>query len=825
MLARAGFVLARLVVAVFVVLTAGYCLLAYIPFTYHQVHLGGLLPWLSAFAQVHPYLYWVAFLAAAGTLPSLRERRTRFSSVLFLVFYAAIGLWLIYRPLLSRLENNLQSLFWCVAALTPLLWLALLDWRAQIPRLKWAKSQAAETRRLFRVCLFAAVYVWVFSAILTVARYGVMANTGLGARQWVLALAGSLLGHAIVFTAIFLALNFTGAVAGVVSKSPVVHAVFYAAVGIVLLALGLKSIAFVPLSFSGPLATLVAAAVAVSVVTFLSGISVRLYRPEQGEIESPLALLLSSRPLRSFSLTVQAVVLLAGSAVAAWLLVTVSTSDWEYLIQKLLVLALWASGFAFFYSISSPARRGGDGFVIAAAIVVSLYVGLMTLQPRWTINGQSQALEDYANYDVGFRLVRNVLSPPKTVAADDSLYTFLVNNTNIPRSIHTDPVDINLVGKLVATPGPKPNIFIFVIDSLRRDYLSTYNPEVTFTSNIDAFARESAVAQNAFTRYTGTGLSEPSIWTGALLLHKQYITPFYPMNSLQKLLEFEQYQRFITKDEILSAILAPSNLITELDAGRPTMSCELCRSLGELQSKIAEAKSAGRPMFAYTQPQNIHVSVINREGRSVPPGESYPGFDAAYASRVKAMDKCFGDFIQFLKSSGLYNDSVVILTADHGDSLGERGRWGHAYNVVPEVVRIPLIIHLPTTMRSLAFDAAAPTSLIDITPSLYYLLGHQPIVSNDLFGRPLFTTAPGESAKYIRSSYMIASSYGPVYGLLQNAVHTLYVADAVEYDDHLYAWGDGSSVSNGTITAEIRADRQQQIRDDVNGIARFYSFK
>lgn len=825
MLPRAGFVLARLVVVVFVVLTAGYCLLAYIPFTYHQVHLGGLLPWLSGFAQFHPYLYWVAFLAAAGTLPSLHERRTRLSSVLFLVVYAAIGLWLVFRPLLSRLENNLQSLVWCVVSLTPLVWLALLDWRAQLPRLKWAKSQAAETRRLFRACLFAAVYTWLFSAILTVARYAVMANAGLGAMQWVLPLADSLLGHAVVFMAIFLALNFTGAVVGLVSKSPVVHAVFYAAVGIVLLALGLKSIVFVPLSFSGPLATLVAAAVAVSVVAFLSGISVRLYRPEQGEIESPLALLLSSRLLRSFPRTLQAVVLLAGSAAAAWLLVTVSTSDWEYLIQKLLVLAIWAAGFAFFYSISSPAKRGGDGFVIAAAIVVSLYVGLMTLQPRWTLNGQSQALEDYANYDVGFRLARNVLSPPKTVAADDSLYTFLVNNTNIPRSIHTDPVDINLAGKLVATPGPKPNIFIFVIDSLRRDYLSIYNPQVTFTPDIDAFARESSVVQNAFSRYTGTGLSEPSIWTGAMMLHKQYITPFYPMNSLQKLLEFEQYQQFITKDEILSAILAPSELITELDAGRPTMSCELCRSLGELQSKIAEAKSPGRPMFAYTQPQNIHVSVINREGRSVPPGESYPGFDAAYASRVKAMDKCFGDFIQFLKSSGLYDDSVVILTADHGDSLGERGRWGHAYNVVPEVVRIPLIIHLPNAMRSLAFDAAAPTSLIDITPSLYYLLGHQPIVNNDLFGRPLFTTAPGESAKYVRSSYMIASSYGPVYGLLQNAGHSLYVADGVEYDDHLYAWGDGSSVSNGTITPEIRADRQQQIRDDVNEISRFYSFK
>jgi hypothetical protein len=102
------------------------------------------------------------------------------------------------------------------------------------------------------------------------------------------------------------------------------------------------------------------------------------------------------------------------------------------------------------------------------------------------------------------------------------------------------------------------------------------------------------------------------------------------------------------------------------------------------------------------------------------------------------------------------------------------------------------------------------------------LLGHRPIVKNELFGRPLFTVTPEEAAGYIRSNYMVASSYGPVYGLLQNAGHSLYVADAVEYDDHLYDWGDGLTVTNGTVTPEIRSDRQQQIRDYVNEINRFY---
>jgi MFS family permease len=306
-MARIGFVLARLLVGAFVVLTAGYCLLAYIPFTYHQVHLGGLLPWLSAFARLHPYLYWLAFVAAVATLPDLRNSRKRLGSVLFLVVFAAVGVMLLLNPLLVHLENNLRSLLWCVAALIPLVWLAVLDWSAQKDRFKWVKQESAQISRLFRACLLAAVYAWLFSAILVVGRYPLN-------KEWTAALAGSVVSHIVVFMAIFLAINFTGAIAGVVSRNPVVHTSFYLAAALVLLALVLKFVAFAPLSFSGPWAILVAAAIAFSLVFFLSGIGIRLYRPEDGEIDSPLTLLLTPFGfLRSLSRTLQIVVLVAGS--------------------------------------------------------------------------------------------------------------------------------------------------------------------------------------------------------------------------------------------------------------------------------------------------------------------------------------------------------------------------------------------------------------------------------------------------------------------------------------------------------------------------------
>ncbi len=831
-MARLAFILARLLVVTFVVLTAFYCLLAYIPFTYHQIHLGGLLGWVTAFAKYHPYLYWPAFLAAALTVPSLRQEGVRFLTAAFLCVYGAVGVWLFFKPLLTGLDNNIQSLYWCLVALTPLVWMALLDWLAQRGNFDWEEPEGSEVRRLFRACLWGALYAWLLSSVIVIVRYAIVTNAGFGTSQWGVALGLSLIFHIIVFFSIFLVLNLFAAL-GRMASNLAARSFFYVLAATVMFALVLKFVVFAPISFSGSLATWTALAIAFSLMLFGSGISARLYHSEDGAVASPLELLLSPiRFLQETPRAVQVLLLIVVSVAVGFVLIAIRTNDWQYLLQKLIIVAAWAAIVAFFYIIAEPSEKpDGGGLIVTAAVVLCLFMGAVVLQPRWAsastaLSPQGFAfLDEYGNYDVGFRLSQSILAPPPAAAPeDDSLYTFLVSNTNIPQSAHTEPVNIKLDGELTPTAGPKPNIFIVVIDSLRRDYLSPYNSNVSFTPAIDAFARESVAFQNGFTRYTGTGLSEPSIWTGTMQLHKQYVTPYYPMNSLQKLLEAEGYQQIIARDEILKAIMGPSRSVTDMDSEQTTMNLKLCPALTELQQKISGARASGRPIFSYMQPQDIHVSVINKEHRSVLDGESYSGFDDAYASRVKVMDRCFGDFIQFLKSTGIYDNSIVVLTADHGDSLGERGLWGHAYNLVPETARVPIIIHLPAAMRSLSASQGPPAFVNDITPSLYYLLGHKPIAQNEVFGRPLFTATPEEALPYVRSSYLLASSYAPVYGILSDGGHSLYVVDGVEYKDALYEWTDKGRISVSSVSSDVRAQKRQQIRDFVNNIDHFFNF-
>jgi arylsulfatase A-like enzyme len=310
---------------------------------------------------------------------------------------------------------------------------------------------------------------------------------------------------------------------------------------------------------------------------------------------------------------------------------------------------------------------------------------------------------------------------------------------------------------------------------------------------------------------------------GGMMLHKQYVTPFYPMNALGKLTETEQYRSYISMDPILRTVVKPTPDLVELDSTISGMDYRLCSSLEDLEAKLTQRGAGGAPVFAYTQPQDIHISIINREKNTVVDGGSYGGFYAPYASRVHRLDGCFGTFIDYLKARGLYDNSIVALTSDHGDSLGEDGRWGHAYALVPEVVRIPLIVHLPKQLQGMYSDPKAVAFQSDVTPSLYYLLGHKPTLKEEFYGRPLFTQDAAEQTGWRKDTYLIAASYAAVYAILSDSGKSLFVFDAVNYKDTYFGMSDAGAQS-GMMSATRRAEYAELIRKRIEDISKFYRF-
>jgi arylsulfatase A-like enzyme len=315
-----------------------------------------------------------------------------------------------------------------------------------------------------------------------------------------------------------------------------------------------------------------------------------------------------------------------------------------------------------------------------------------------------------------------------------------------------------------------------------------------------------------------------------MLLHKQYVTPFAPTNALEKLVAAKGYERLITEDHLTAQLFSDVDAVG-LDHNVPEMLHTFCRTADELVRRLEAMPhtTARRPLFALTRPLDLHIG--NIASAMVPPGESYPGFYGPYAARVHRIDGCFGAFVDALKRLDLYDNSIIVLTADHGDSLGEGQRWGHGFTAFPEVLRIPLIVHVPARLRGqVSADLGRVSFSTDITPTLYSLLGEPPAVHAhagaraSLIGAPLIVSRTADLPSRRQASFLVASSYGPVYGIIDRNGRHLYLADGVESREYAYDLGaDGLDVRTGVTDAE-RTRYRQSIRAQIAELAAWYRF-
>ena len=839
MKSRAMLLVSRAVFTGYCLLTSVYCMLAFLPFTYQQVIEFKVVGWTGDFAQWHPWLFWIAFVCVAWTLDDEFRPGMRTIVVGFLASGVVAGVVLALRPLLAGITNEYRSLIWAAVWLAPIWWVAIVDLFGAGRRLVWRGAAKGADGRVFWAAVATAVAVTLVYAATFALRFiripGAAASGPLvpGIVVW------SLLLHLLAFLALFAAVTLVGGIACAARRPAIVEFVLLSLAQAAMLVGVIRTVVFPAISFVDTRGTVMAIAYAATLVVAAAGTAVRLWR-EIEPVHSGLELVLRpfSLPAESFGLA-RALGLVAWGAGSYFLATSAAGMDWNYLIQTLVAIAVWWIGFAWIFGCfpdRGPQRGWATAVTLAVPLLLVLGYRVVAATPSSLVSlglgseGRAARLDLYAGYDVSFRVLHNLVrSEPKAAPGSTdmgSFYALLQQNTNIPRTVKIAVPDLAIVPRIVRQVARLPHIFIIVVDSLRQDYLSPYNPAVTFTPAVAQFARDAGttVFRQAFTRYGATGLSEPAIWTGSMVPHQQYPQPFGQANSLEKLVRAHGYQSYVSVDVPLQAVLAPWPGLNELDKGTSNRDYDLRRTLDELDARLRARSPAGMPpVFVYTQPQNIHVSTISREGSSVPAGESYPGFYPPVAARVKQLDQAFGGFLDTLRELGMYDDSVVILTADHGDSLGEDGRFGHAYTIYPEILRIPIIVHLPTWMRGLSVDAGAVAMSTDLTPTLFYLLGQRPTINDPLFGRPLFTERAIERDAYKRNDgFVVASSYGPVYGLLAGDGSSLYIADAANYRDYYYDLTTGEAGTAQPVTEAVRRAAVARIRNEVVEVARLF---
>jgi arylsulfatase A-like enzyme len=146
--------------------------------------------------------------------------------------------------------------------------------------------------------------------------------------------------------------------------------------------------------------------------------------------------------------------------------------------------------------------------------------------------------------------------------------------------------------------------------------------------------------------------------------------------------------------------------------------------------------------------------------------------------------------------------------------------------IYPEIMRVPLIVHLPKTLQNkFVHDDDRVSALIDITPSLYYLLGHRPIVSNPLFGHPLLMETVEELHSYHRDDLFMASDVRAAYGILANNGRYFYATYDSPAQSYLYDLEKDPNGEHDILTNELKKRYDQQVIEHLHAIADFYGYK
>ena len=91
-----------------------------------------------------------------------------------------------------------------------------------------------------------------------------------------------------------------------------------------------------------------------------------------------------------------------------------------------------------------------------------------------------------------------------------------------------------------------------------------------------------------------------------------------------------------------------------------------------------------------------------------------------YLGEIAYTDQVVGRLTSWLREQGLIERTLVVLTADHGESLGEHGESTHAYFIYDATTRVPLVVRTPWGVRG---RRAVQTSGVDVMPTVLDLLG------------------------------------------------------------------------------------------------------
>jgi arylsulfatase A-like enzyme len=363
-------------------------------------------------------------------------------------------------------------------------------------------------------------------------------------------------------------------------------------------------------------------------------------------------------------------------------------------------------------------------------------------------------------------------------------------------------------GSPVSDP-PAPRAFLISMDAASAFFYGSYGAGDGASPRIDELAADSVVFENAYSQSASTPPSVASLLSGVRatthrVRGKGTLPETFP--TLVQLLSQAGFRTFGVignpfagaarlgfargYDEIVQVYALPE--LQELRARESTSGFtvpvpgDINEQAERLLPRVLEAVDAGTPVFAYIhylQPHKpydppasyldptegerswdaLHDHFLrgNATGQATP--ETIGRIEARYRGNVAYVDAAIGELLDRLRRDGLYDDSLIVLMADHGDAFFKHKRFGHNKTVYDDMTRIPLLFKFPVREGIVPRRLSQLVETVDITRTLLdYLGAEQP---EHLEGESLMPLVRGEVEALSRPEVVVATSTRSVHGI------------------------------------------------------------
>ena len=363
---------------------------------------------------------------------------------------------------------------------------------------------------------------------------------------------------------------------------------------------------------------------------------------------------------------------------------------------------------------------------------------------------------------------------------------------------------MTLVGPAPA-PLPKADpprfVILWVMDALRADKIPTFTPGARAqTPNFDELAKSSTVFRQYYVQGNESQVSHTSMWTGLYpAVHgvrdndqsnggTWRVSPKFQMIATQLqdagyfttgvtgngfvnedsgyARGFKEYRNMMRETGIMNNLIYGAKIVdaalARLDAHRGGPTYLFLGTIDTHGPWVArkpwiDIYSPGKytgPFQEFGTAKDLGITPASMGCAIIPPPVDIERMRAIYDSAVSYHDQQVGRLVAQLKAWGIWDQTMLIITADHGEEMFEDARCGHGGSLRDSLERVPFIVHDPARFPGgTIVDEGAES--VDLLPSVLEAIGAAPVEAAQ--GQPLEPYAQGSEKGWARPSY--ASMY------------------------------------------------------------------